>query len=270
MEVENPYEASPSASPFVGVRVEIDMEWMCRTIDRVARRFVPLAVVSLLLAMPSGAAAEGGEPADDAAETSVENTEENSEEASGERAVDRTAPAEADESRDAGAPRGVRILAESGLGLVGGGAGTIAIAAAAWGIGNALAGEDRPRGYNALALLYLPAALGYPAMTGLGAWGGGKLTGGRGALGPAIAGAYIGTVGSAILSSAVVRNVEGVGPSLTGFSIILGTVGGSVIGYELSHSRRTEFDRDAATSSLRLSIFRTDSGGWSFGLNGNF
>lgn len=246
------------------------MEWMCRTIDRVARRSVPLAVVSLLLAMPSGAAAEGGESADDTAESTVENTEEKTEEDAGDRAVDRTAPAEADEPRDAGAPRGVRILAESGLGLVGGGAGTVAIAAAAWGIGNALAGENRPRGYNALALLYLPAALGYPAMTGLGAWGGGRLTGGRGTVGPAIAGAYIGAVGSAILSSVVVRDVEGVGPSLTGFSVILGTVGGSVIGYELSHSRRTESVREAATSGLRLSIFRADSGGWSLGLNGKF
>ncbi|WNG18270.1 hypothetical protein [Cystobacter fuscus] len=167
-----------------------------------------------------------------------------------------------------GAPRGVRMLAEVGGGLV---------TSAALGIAGGLTGGLLCLGgaqddFDALLCL-IPAGLGALAGTALGfplgVWWAGDAVGGDGSLLATFAGGLVGTlVGGMVLGVAAVRASSDGGsvPALTTASLPLLSVAGCIAGYELS---QREPRRWAARGGLQPLLAVTPSGAV-LGLSGLF
>lgn len=132
-----------------------------------------------------------------------------------------------------GAEPEIRVLAETGLGLVGGPAASLVVA----GI-TSLPLVFGPGSFAAGYIMVGATALAFPLGTGTGVWLGGELTGGDGTAGTAILGAYAGGLVMALVSLVAPSDIGDVPPVLAASLIVSGTVGGGVAGYEISHARR--------------------------------
>jgi hypothetical protein len=138
---------------------------------------------------------------------------------------------------------GVRIAAEAGGGVLGGGIGLIGGVA----FGAAACGD---RGLECLGAGFAGAFVGTAVGVGIGTWVGGNIADGNGGLGYTYLGELGGVLSLAILAGFASELEIEPPPVVTILTVIALPVGGAVLGYELSHDNDDETTSSSAAPLL--------------------
>jgi hypothetical protein len=142
---------------------------------------------------------------------------------------------------------GVRIAAEAGGGIVGGGVGGLAGGL----LGAATCGEN---GLGCIGPAVVGMAVGAAGGMGFGTWVGGNIADGNGGIGYT----YLGELGGLLvllIGGGIIAELDGEPPpALTALLVIGLPLAGAVIGYELSHDDDEETGSGSAPLMVRVPI----------------